>query len=69
MSTVAKSRPLLDPLIVRRALYDSLVKLDPRHQVRNPVMFTVFVGAILTALLDTKAKVIDVSAPDTPVTR
>ncbi len=51
MSTVAKSRPLLDPVIVRRALYDSLVKLDPRHQVRNPVMLTVFVGAILTALV------------------
>ncbi len=51
MSTVAKSRPLLDPAIVRRALYDSLVKLDPRHQLRNPVMFTVYVGAILTALV------------------
>ena len=51
MSTVAKSRPLLDPVIVRRALYDSLVKLDPRHQIRNPVMFTVFVGAILTTLV------------------
>src|SRR5262245_52349693 len=51
MSTIAKSRPLLDPVIVRRALYDSLVKLDPRHQVRNPVMFTVFVGAVLTMLV------------------
>ena len=51
MSTVAKSRPLLDPVIVRRAFYDSLVKLDPRHQVRNPVMLTVFVGSILTALV------------------
>jgi K+-transporting ATPase ATPase B chain len=51
MPTVAKARPLLDPAIVRRALYDSLVKLDPRHQVRNPVMFTVFVGAILATLL------------------
>jgi K+-transporting ATPase ATPase B chain len=51
MPTVTKARPLLDPAIVRRALYDSLVKLDPRHQLRNPVMFTVFVGAILTTLL------------------
>src|SRR5262245_51905745 len=51
MSTIAKARPLLDPVIVRRALYDSLVKLDPRHQLRNPVMFTVFVGAIITTLL------------------
>ena len=27
--------------VVRRALWDSVVKLDPRHQLRNPVMFTV----------------------------
>jgi potassium-transporting ATPase ATP-binding subunit len=29
-------------------MLDSLRKLDPRHQIRNPVMFTVFVGSILT---------------------
>ncbi|MGC3967991.1 MAG: potassium-transporting ATPase subunit KdpB [Pirellulales bacterium] len=44
-------RPLFDPLIVRRALRDAFVKLNPRHQFRNPVMFTVFVGSVLTALL------------------
>ena len=43
-----KARPLFDPPIVRRALVDSLVKLHPRRQVRNPVMFTVYVGSILT---------------------
>src|SRR5262245_38201953 len=48
MAATAKARPLFDPRIVRRALIDSLKKLDPRHQVRNPVMFTVFVGSILT---------------------
>jgi K+-transporting ATPase ATPase B chain len=42
---------LFDPAIVRRALWDSVVKLDPRNQVRNPVMFTVFVGSIATTLL------------------
>ncbi len=51
MQSTAKARPLFDPQIVRRALWDALVKLDPRHQVRNPVMFTVFVGSILTTLL------------------
>jgi len=46
MSTTA--RPLFDPVIVKRALIDAVKKLNPRHQLRNPVMFTVFVGSILT---------------------
>ncbi len=33
------------------ALGQSLSKLDPRHQARNPVMFTVFVGSALATLL------------------
>jgi potassium-transporting ATPase ATP-binding subunit len=48
MSATAKARPLFDPPIVRRAILDSFKKLDPRRQLRNPVMFTVFVGSILT---------------------
>lgn len=48
MNTPTKARPLFDPPIVKRALVDSLRKLDPRHQVRNPVMFTVYVGSLLT---------------------
>ncbi len=48
MTAPTKARPLFDPPIVRRAIVDSLRKLDPRHQVRNPVMFTVYVGSILT---------------------
>ena len=39
---------LFRPDIVRRAVLDSLVKLDPRVQVRNPVMFVVEVGALIT---------------------
>jgi K+-transporting ATPase ATPase B chain len=34
--------------IVTRALIDSLVKLDPRVQIRNPVMFVVELGAVIT---------------------
>ncbi len=41
--------------IVRRALGDALRKLDPRHQMRNPVMFVVFVGSILTTALGVQA--------------
>jgi len=37
--------------IVRGALVDSLRKLDPRVQIRNPVMFVVFVGSILTTII------------------
>ena len=51
MSSQAQARPLFDPAIVRRALADSLRKLDPRHMVRNPVMFVVEVGSVFTTLL------------------
>jgi K+-transporting ATPase ATPase B chain len=44
----AKARPLFDPPIVRKAMVESFRKLDPRHQVRNPVMFVVEVGSVLT---------------------
>src|SRR5262249_27483602 len=44
----AKARPLFDLPVVRRAVVDSFRKLDPRRQVRNPVMCTVYVGSILT---------------------
>ncbi|MBE9228485.1 potassium-transporting ATPase subunit KdpB [Phormidium sp. LEGE 05292] len=37
--------------IYQRAIRDSFVKLDPRVQVRNPVMFVVWIGTIITALL------------------
>jgi K+-transporting ATPase ATPase B chain len=49
MSSATKARPLFDPPIVRRAIADSLLKLNPKRQLRNPVMFTVFVGSILTS--------------------
>ena len=49
--STAKSRPLFDPAIVKRALGDSFKKLDPRHQARNPVMFVVEVGSAATTAL------------------
>jgi K+-transporting ATPase ATPase B chain len=48
MNKTTKARPLFDPPIVRRAIIDSFLKLNPKRQLRNPVMFTVFVGSILT---------------------
>src|SRR3954470_19194108 len=50
-----KARPLFDPPIVRRAIGDSFKKLDPRHQVKNPVMFVVEVGSLLTTVLAVQA--------------
>jgi potassium-transporting ATPase ATP-binding subunit len=45
-----KPRPrLFEGAIVRRAIVDAFRKLDPRHQVKNPVMFVVEVGTLLTA--------------------
>ncbi len=44
------ARPMFDGAIVRRALIDAFRKLDPRHQLRNPVLFVVFVCAITTSL-------------------
>ena len=45
-----QKRPLFDVPIVRVALHASLVKLAPRHMVRNPVMFVVMIGSVLTTL-------------------
>jgi K+-transporting ATPase ATPase B chain len=42
---------IFDPSLVKPALIDSLRKLSPRHQWRNPVMFVVFIGSIVTSLL------------------
>ncbi len=39
---------LFQPAIVRRALIESFLKLDPRVQIRNPVMFVVEIGAVIT---------------------
>ncbi len=46
-----KASSLFDPAIVRRAVGDSFVKLDPRQMVKNPVMFVVEIGSVLTTFL------------------
>ena len=49
--TSAKTFSLLDPALVKPAIVSAFGKLDPRVQWRNPVMFVVYVGSILTTLL------------------
>ncbi len=51
MTTQGKRRQLFDPQIVRQAMVESFRKLHPRHQIRNPVMFVVAVGSVLTTVL------------------
>jgi potassium-transporting ATPase ATP-binding subunit len=63
MTPSTKARPLFDPSLVRQAMLESLRKLDPRIQVRNPVMFVVFVGSILSILLFVQAVVGTGEAP------
>ena len=48
--TPQQSRSLFTPDILWPALVASLRKLDPRVQLRNPVMFVVEVGAVLTTI-------------------
>ena len=47
----ADRRRVLTSSIVRTGVLDALRKLDPRLQVRNPVMFVVYVASILTTVL------------------
>ena len=46
---------LFDRKLLQGALLESVIKLDPRTQWRNPVMFVVFVGTIVTAILYVQA--------------
>jgi K+-transporting ATPase ATPase B chain len=47
---VAQARSLFDPEILRRAIGGAFRKLDPRVQVKNPVMFVVLIGSIVTLI-------------------
>ncbi len=56
MNTQTKAKQsLFDPALIQPALVDAFKKLDPRVQVKNPVMFVVYVGSLLTTLLFVQA--------------
>jgi K+-transporting ATPase ATPase B chain len=57
------SRPLSDPAILKAALWSAVLKLDPRVQVRNPVMFVVLIGSVFTTALLLQALVGHGEAP------
>jgi len=54
---------IFDAWIVQQAALDAFRKLDPRHQVRNPVMFVVEIGSVLTTGLWLQALGGDGEAP------
>ena len=45
-----EARPLFDPSIVKQAIKDSFVKLNPRTLVRNPVIFVVEVVSLVVTI-------------------
>jgi potassium-transporting ATPase ATP-binding subunit len=51
MTERAQKLSIWDPRIVRQAAIDSVRKLDPRIQFKNPVMFIVEVGSLLTTFV------------------
>ena len=50
-TTISKNFSLFEREIMLQALWDSFKKLMPQQQIRNPVMFVVWIGSILTTLL------------------
>jgi potassium-transporting ATPase ATP-binding subunit len=51
MTTKSVSTSLMDPQILQQALIDAFCKLTPRQQWKNPVMFVVYIGSLLTTVL------------------
>ncbi len=51
ISKAKRARPLFDGAIAKRAVKDSFVKLNPVTLAKNPVMFVVEIGALLTTLI------------------
>jgi K+-transporting ATPase ATPase B chain len=51
MAERARSMSIWDPSIVTQAIADSFRKLDPRVQIKNPVMFIVEIGSVVTTIV------------------
>jgi K+-transporting ATPase ATPase B chain len=58
--------PFVTGQILRAALWESCRKLDPRVQIRNPVMFVVFVGSILTTIIGIGAALGEIRSEGSP---
>jgi potassium-transporting ATPase ATP-binding subunit len=58
--------PLITGAILRAAIVESFRKLDPRVQFRNPVMFVVFIGSILTTIIGVGAALGQIEGEGSP---
>ena len=58
-----KTQSLYDAALMRQAAWDSLKRLTPRYQLKNPVMFVVWLGSLLTTGLFVQALVGKGEAP------
>ncbi|MBW8370884.1 MAG: potassium-transporting ATPase subunit KdpB [Thiobacillus sp.] len=58
-----KTQTLYDATLLKAAAWDSVKRLSPRHQVKNPVMFVVWLGSLLTSGLFIQALVGQGEAP------
>src|SRR6202000_1839362 len=63
MTEHSATRSMFDPTLLRPAIVDSFKKLTPRAQFRNPVMFCVYVGSVLTTILWVAALMGQAEAP------
>ena len=63
MAERAQKLSLFNPTIVRRAVRDSVFKLNPRTLMRNPVMFVVEVVAAVTTILFFRDLFTETSSP------
>jgi K+-transporting ATPase ATPase B chain len=50
-----KTQSLYDPDLMKAAAWDAVKRLSPRHQIKNPVMFVVWLGSLLTTGLFVQA--------------
>src|ERR1700704_1728817 len=50
MTRTSKQKAIWNAQIAKRATIDSFIKLSPRKMMKNPVMFVVEVGSLLTTL-------------------
>src|SRR5687768_11645577 len=46
-----KKQSFFDGVMIRQAIWSAVLKLDPRKQICNPVMFCVYIGSCFTTLL------------------
>jgi K+-transporting ATPase ATPase B chain len=58
-----KTQTLYDAALLKAAAWDAVKRLSPRHQVKNPVMFVVWLGSLLTSGLFVQALTGEGEAP------